>query len=142
MIINQISVFLENRKGQLVEITTALSKNNVDLRAINVVEATEYGLIRFIVDDYKKACDVLNEYDFVYRTTPVVVAAVDDKVGGLSNLLNILKEEDFNIEYMYSIFSQINHRALMVFRVNDSDKLENILQGKGYNISIDELGIK
>lgn len=142
MIINQISVFLENRKGQLVEITTALSKNNVDLRAINVVEATEYGLIRFIVDDYKKACDVLNEYDFVYRTTPVVVAAVDDKVGGLSDLLNILKEEDFNIEYMYSIFSQINHRALMVFRVNDSDKLENILQGKGYNISIDELGIK
>lgn len=142
MIINQISVFLENRKGQLVEITTALSKNNVDLRAINVVEATEYGLIRFIVDDYKKACDVLKEYDFVYRTTPVVVAAVDDKVGGLSDLLNILKEEDFNIEYMYSIFSQINHRALMVFRVNDSDKLENILQGKGYNISIDELGIK
>lgn len=142
MIINQISVFLENRKGQLVEITAALSKNNVDLRAINVVEATEYGLIRFIVDDYKKACDVLNEYDFVYRTTPVVVAAVDDKVGGLSDLLNILKEEDFNIEYMYSIFSQINHRALMVFRVNDSDKLENILQGKGYNISIDELGIK
>ena len=142
MIINQISVFLENRKGQLVKITTALSKNNVDLRAINVVEATEYGLIRFIVDDYKKACDVLNEYDFVYRTTPVVVAAVDDKVGGLSDLLNILKEEDFNIEYMYSIFSQINHRALMVFRVNDSDKLENILQGKGYNISIDELGIK
>lgn len=138
MIINQISVFLENKAGQLKEVMSILAKDNIDLRAINVAEAQEYGVIRIIVDDYELACKTLKEHEYVYRTTPVVVVALKDEVGGLSNLLDLIGE--FNIEYMYSIFSQIKDRALMVFKVDNAEKLEKLLLSKGYN-SVD-IGIK
>lgn len=140
MIINQISVFLENKAGQLKEVMSVLSKSNIDLRALNVAEAQEYGVIRFIVDDYELACKVLKENEYVYKTTPVVVVAIKDEVGGLSNLLEEISDDNFNIEYMYSIFSQIDNRALMVFKVDNAEKLENLLKTKGYN-SVD-IGIK
>ena len=45
MAIHQISVFLENRAGQLAEITALLAKNNIDLRAINIAETSDYGVL-------------------------------------------------------------------------------------------------
>lgn len=133
MIINQISVFLENKAGQIKEITKVLAANNIDLRAINVAEAQEYGVIRIIVDNYEQALKVLNEHEYVNRSTPVVVVALKDEVGSLSNLLSDIQEGNFNIEYMYSIFSQIDNRALMVLKVKEPEKLESMLLAKGYN---------
>lgn len=133
MIINQISVFLENKAGQIKEITKVLAANNIDLRAINVAEAQEYGVIRIIVDNYEQALKVLNEHEYVNRSTPVVVVALKDEVGSLSNLLSDIQEGNFNIEYMYSIFSQIDNRALIVLKVKEPEKLESMLLAKGYN---------
>lgn len=133
MIINQISVFLENKAGQIKEITKVLAANNIDLRAINVAEAQEYGVIRIIVDNYEQALKALNEHEYVNRSTPVVVVALKDEVGSLANLLSDIQEGNFNIEYMYSIFSQIDNRALMVLKVKEPEKLESMLLAKGYN---------
>ena len=51
MSIHQISVFLENRTGQLAEITQLLAQNHVDIRAISIAETSDYGVARMIVDD-------------------------------------------------------------------------------------------
>ena len=59
MTIHQISVFLENRAGQLAEITGLLAGQGVDLRAISIAETSDYGILRMIVDDSAKAAEVL-----------------------------------------------------------------------------------
>ena len=56
MAIHQISVFLENRAGQLAEITALLAKNGVDLRAINIAETSDYGVLRLIASHEPEAC--------------------------------------------------------------------------------------
>ena len=61
MAIHQISVFLENRAGQLAEITAWLAKNGVDLRAINIAETSDYGVLRLIASHEPEACRVLRE---------------------------------------------------------------------------------
>ena len=61
MVINQITVFLENRAGKLLEITKILSENHIDLRAINIAETADYGLLRIIAADTEKAESVLKE---------------------------------------------------------------------------------
>ena len=38
MTIPQISVFLENKAGQLADITRILSENQVNMRALNIAE--------------------------------------------------------------------------------------------------------
>ena len=46
MTIPQISVFLENKAGQLADITGILSENQVNMRAINIAETADYGVLR------------------------------------------------------------------------------------------------
>ena len=70
MTIHQISVFLENRAGQLAEITSVLARHNIDLRAINIAETTDYGVLRLIADKPQEAASVLLEQGFILSMTP------------------------------------------------------------------------
>ena len=65
MNIHQISVFLENRAGKLAEITDLLAENGINLRAISIAETADYGLVRLIVDDYKRASEILTAHGAV-----------------------------------------------------------------------------
>ena len=130
MTIHQISVFLENRAGQLLEVTGILAEQHIDMHAINIAETADYGIARLIVDTPKKAMEILQEKGFILRLTPVVQAAVPDRPGGLNELLAAVAEAGIDIEYMYSAFhGQKNGLAYMVFRVEDTQRLDKVLQG-------------
>ena len=103
MAIHQISVFLENRAGQLAEITALLAKNNIDLRAINIAETSDYGVLRLIASHEPEACRVLRENGFIFSASEVVAVGVPDEPGGLSRLLQLLAERQIDVQYMLSL---------------------------------------
>ena len=86
MNILQISVFLENRAGQLAEITRLLAQEGVDIRALSIAETADYGLARMIVSDSHKASDVLLHHGDILSMTPVYAVEVPDAPGGLAEL--------------------------------------------------------
>ena len=142
MSINQISVFLENRTGQLAEITHLLAENNIDIRAISIAETSDYGLARMIVDDSKKASSILLEHGDILSMTPVWAVEVPDRPAGLSELLNILASHKIDIEYMYSLFTHIEGKAYIVFRAAEAEKFITLLGSHGITPSTpEELGI-
>lgn len=124
---SQISVFLENHAGCLSEIVSVLAKDNIDLRALNIAETSDYGLLRLIVDDPKRASKVLSEHGFLYTTSPVAVVWVPDVPGGLSTVLETIADANIDIEYMYSSFGKEDGKADMIFRVSDLDELDKAL---------------
>ena len=141
--INQISVFLENRAGQLGEITGILSESGIDLRAINIAEAKDYGVLRLIADDARKAAAVLSERDFVVNITPVVAVAVCDEPGMLHRVLCAITDAGLDIGYMYSSFGKTDGVAYMIFRVDEPEKLLEVLRAAGVTAAdASELGIK
>ena len=87
MAIQQISVFLENRAGQLAEITGVLAQHHIDMRAIHIAETSDYGVLRIIVDQPQQAATVLLEHGFVLSMTPVVAVVVPDEPGALAKVL-------------------------------------------------------
>ena len=128
MAIHQISVFLENRAGQLAEITALLAKNNIDLRAINIAETSDYGVLR--------------ENGFIFSASEVVAVGVPDEPGGLSRLLQLLAERQIDVQYMYSIFGQPNGMAYMILRVADPAEVSSLLHTNGMQLAgAAELGI-
>lgn len=140
MNVTQISVFLENRAGQLSNITKVLSENGVDLRAINIAETADYGVLRLIPADAQKASAVLLENGFIMAMTPVIAVAVPDRPGGLNSLLEALSEENIGIEYMYSVFSSNSGEALMVLQVSEAEKVADILSKHEFKtVTIDEI---
>ena len=143
MNVYQISVFLENRAGQLAEITTDLAEHQVDLRAISIAETADYGILRLIVDDTAQASQVLQEHGYVYSMTPVIVVAVDDSIGGLAPVLTLLAAAGLDVEYMYSLFTHKEGKAYMVFRTSDEKKFLEKLASNGITpIGKEELGLK
>ena len=139
----QISVFLENRAGQLAEISGILAENNIDLRAISIAETADYGVLRMIVDNAQKATGILMEHGYLMSMTPVLVVAVPDAPGGIAPVLAALAEGDLDIEYMYSLFTHIEGKAYIVFRVAETEKFISLLAEKGITpATSEELGIQ
>ena len=142
MTIPQISVFLENKAGQLADITSILSDNQINMRAINIAETADYGVLRLIVDDASKASSILLEQGFILTMTPVVGVAVPDTPGGLSKVLGVISREEIDVEYRYSVFGQKDGQACMIFRVADSDALTKLLEANGIGtITGEDLGL-
>ena len=48
MIIKQISIFVENKKGRLAEITETLSKAGANIRALSIADTTDFGILRIM----------------------------------------------------------------------------------------------
>ena len=143
MNIHQISVFLENRTGQLAEITRLLADAGIDLRALSIAETADYGLARMIVDDSHKASAILLQHGDILSMTPVWAVEVPDRPGGLAELLHVLAEAHVDVEYMYSLFTHKEGNAYMVMRISDDPRFLGTLGEKGIRIMTKEqLGLK
>lgn len=127
MTAKQISVFLENRYGQLHEITNILAEAGVDLKALNIAETSEYGIVRILVDDVAKATDVLIGAGCVISVNPVKVIPVPNVSGGLNEVLGKIADANIDIEYMYSTVDGKDDVAKLVFKVDKPEELEKIL---------------
>ena len=143
MKVHQISVFLENRAGQLAQITRLLADANVDIRAISIAETSDYGLARMIVDDSYKASRILLEHGDVLSMTPVWAVEVPDRPAGLAELLEVLAEAHVDVEYMYSLFTHREGHAYMVLRISDEPNFLNALGQRRIKVMTKaELGLK
>ena len=143
MRVHQISVFLENRAGQLAEITKILADSGIDLRAISIAETADYGVLRIIVNNAEKATAILLANGYILSMTPVLVVGVSDQPGGLAPVLAVLAEGEIDIEYMYSLFTPEQGKAYMVFRVSNEAKFAELMAAHGMQLATtEELGVK
>ena len=135
MSIHQISVFLENRTGQLAQITRLLGDNHVDIRAISIAETADYGVARMIVDDCQKASSILLEHGDILSMTPVWAVEVPDRPAGLSDLLEVLAAENIDVEYMYSLFTHSDTHAYMVLRISKEEAFIRAMEKNSIRIA-------
>ncbi len=128
MAVKQLSVYLENRPGTLAEIIRKISDAGINIRALSLADTAEFGILRLITEDVKKAEQLLSA-ETIVRLTEVIAVKMDDQSGGLQKILDILEESKINIEYMYA-FAAPNQNAYAVFRVDDFRSAESHLNSK------------
>lgn len=138
MAIKQISVFLENQPGKLADFTSVLSAQKINLRAISVAEASDFGIARIIVDDVFNAVTILKSENYICTITDVLAVEVQDEPGMLANMIGILGAEGINIEYMYTILGKKKDVAYMIIRTNADEKAAKILDSKGFKLATNQ----
>ena len=136
MAITQLTVFLENRPGQLAKAVRLISDAGINLRALSLADTKDFGLLRLIVDDVPKAKAVLSEQSIVLET-PVIAARMDDVSGALDRILRLLEKTQINVEYMYAFTGAAAGSAYVVLRVDDSAAAEAALQSGGVALLTD-----
>ncbi len=128
MKIQQLSLFLENKPGRLLEACEAMSKAGVNVETTSLVEAGDFGILRVLVKDPQKAFDALKSR-FSVKTSDVLAVQTPDKPGELAKLLKLFaKTPNLNVEYMYGFTSKASGVAALVLCFNDVDRALSILK--------------
>ena len=139
MTIEQISIFIENRKNALAEFTNVLATHNINIRAMSLADTSDFGIARIIVDNVEQVMGALERSHYIVKVTPVIAIEIPDEAGGLDKLLDKFTDESVNIEYMYAFPGGKNtDRACMIFRVADTKAAEARLTGAGVKVLTQE----
>ena len=131
MSVRQISVFLENKKGRLAELTDTLEREGINMRALSLADTMDFGVVRLIVDDVDRSLAVLRAAGFVAQVTEVVAIEVDDKPGGLHRILKVLDAAAINVEYLYAYVEKRKAAAVVICKVDDRGKAGEALKKAG-----------
>ena len=137
MAIRQLSVFIENKQGQLVDTVRTISEAGINIRALNVADTKDFGVLRLILSDLDQAKKVLGD-GCIVNIAQVVAAKMDDRAGALVTILQLLSDAAINIEYIYAFTSSVSGGAYVVLRVGDVEAAEMILQNNGINTLTDK----
>ena len=132
MRIRQISMFIENKPGQLSTVCRDLAETGVNIATLSLADAADFGIVRMIVDDHEKAKMVLAEKGHIATVREVIAVCVPDRPGGMAEVMQVLDEAEANIEYSYAFAFHKGEKAVLVFRVDDNDKAERALKGAGF----------
>ena len=137
MSLKQLTVFVENKQGALVDITATLAQNNVNIRALSISDTEEFGILRLIVNDNETAMTKLSGEGYLIKTTDVVGVKIGDAPGKLSTALSVLDDKGINLEYLYAFMSRTEKHAYVVLRVADNGAAEAALQTAGFHLITD-----
>ena len=132
MQIRQISIFLENKPGQLSAICRALAEAEINIATLSLADTSDFGIVRMIVDDHEKAKSVLSERGHVVNVREVIAVCVPDRPGGMAEVMQVLDKSGANIEYSYAFAFHKGEKAVLVFRFADNAKAEQALAEAKY----------
>ena len=134
MKLKQLSLFLENKPGNVRKACRMLADSGVNIETMALADTEQFGILRILVKNWEHAKEVFEKNGVVVRVSEVVALAVGHRPGGLADILDTLDDADLNIEYMYGFFQHIGHEkqgadsAIIVFRFDNPDAAVETLQ--------------
>ncbi len=132
--IEQLSVFLENKPGRMAEMARVLGEAGCNMRAFVVADTAEFGVARIIADRPHAALGALRDAGFSVALTEVIAVEVPDRPGGLAEVLDVLGGAGVNVEYAYCFVEPNGEVAVDVFRVEDPRTATGALEAAGISV--------
>ena len=128
---NQVNIFAQNQPGRLERLTEVLLEEGINIRAITISGAEDYGVVKLLVDDPHKAFGALQREGFSAFLKEVIAVVMDDRPGGLHRICRVLGESGVNVEDAYGFVFQDRKTAILVVEVDKVTEAEDILRAKG-----------
>lgn len=132
--LDQISIFLENKPGRLAAVMKVLKDAGTDLRAFTIADTTDFGIVRIIAADTDKALKALKDNDFTATANKILGVTIPDHPGELYKVIEILQETNVNIEYSYSFMGSRPNEADIAIRTQNNEAAEQVLKTKGIKL--------
>ncbi len=132
--LKQVSVYAENKKGNLQTITGVLADRGINIWGSVTNDSAEYGIIRLIADKPEEAKDALIEAGYLASLSDVIGVEMQDEVGALNKLLIALRESNINLDYIYLSFNRESGLPVQVLHTTDATEVASCLQAKGFHL--------
>ena len=125
MLIKQLSIFLENKKGRFTEVAKLLGEAGINMSAFTVSENSDFGILRLIVSDTDKAIQVLREHLYAVSVADVICLHCPNQPGALAEAMEIITAAGVFVEYMYA-FSE-GAAANVIIRPDNIERCAEVL---------------
>lgn len=132
ILISQISIYAENKKGAMSTITGLLAEAGININAFVTNDSAEFGTVRMLVSDADKASALLSEAGYLTRRTSVLAVEISDEPGSLDRLLRSIERANINIDYLYATYDRDSAGPIIVIHADDMPELEASLGSLGY----------
>lgn len=136
--IDQLSIFVENKPGKLVEVIETIGASGVDLRALSIADTADFGVLRVIVDKPDSAFRTLTDAGYVVKINQVLPVAISDEPGSLGKMLRVLSDAGISVEYVYAFVAHGENKAYVIVRVADNDAAAAVLAAAGIAVASGE----
>lgn len=138
--IDQLSIFLENKEGRLLNTLDIIEELGVNIRALSIADTSEFGILRLIVTNPLMVKEKLEEKDFIVKITKVMAVSISDEPGGLNKVLRVLEKNNINLEYLYAFVEQKTYNAIVILKLENMEEGYKILnEGDSKLITPEEL---
>ncbi|MDR1007600.1 MAG: amino acid-binding protein [Campylobacteraceae bacterium] len=119
--LEQLSIFVENRSGELYSITALLEQDNISLLSVVLSDSSEFGILRLLIKDTQQAYLLLINNGFMAQRAKVIGVRIINQVGSFNKVVKILNGANIDIRYTYTVNEK--NDGIFVFKVDD-DKIE------------------
>ena len=134
MKLHQLAVFLQNKPGHLSGICRTLADEGINIVTLSLADTQQFGILRLIIKDWERAANVLERAGYLVQIREVVATEVEDRPGGMADILEIVSKANLNVEYMYAFAFHNGNRAVLIFRFDDPDKAVAALKAAAINV--------
>ena len=134
MKLHQIAVFLQNKPGHLSDICRTLADAGLNIATLSLADTQQFGILRLILKDWEQAAKALEKAGFLVQIREVVATEVEDRPGGMADILDVVSAAGINVEYMYAFASHHRNKAVLIFRFDDPDRAISALKEARINV--------
>ena len=138
MTFNQLSVFIENKPGKLLEALEILQNANIDMRALSLADTANFGILRIVVDKTNEALEALQCAGYLVKLNEVLTVEISDTPGGFAKIMRLLTNKGIEVEYTYAFFARSHDKAYVILRVNDNETAIKVLTDNGITLLSNE----
>lgn len=123
----QLSVFLENRPGNLARVCSILAEAKINILALAIHDTIDNAVVRFLVDNPTKALLLLEEEELYVMEQEVVVLEILNRAGELAHICQTLAQADINISYAYCTARPDQHSGCLVLKTDNPERALEVL---------------
>lgn len=134
MYIKQVSIFVDNKKGSISDVISILGQANINIKALSVADAADFGILRLIVDGPEKAYEIVKQNGYNVKIASTIAIAVEDKANELGRILEIIKNNDLDVTYIYSLVGYMNNNSVVILKTQALDKTLELLKENNVKI--------
>ena len=139
MPVKQLSISLPNTPGKLSDVSSLLGEEGINIVAISIVDASDFSVVRMVVNDSVKARNVLESQGYKVKEAEVLAAETPNHPGGLNAILRPLKDANINVDYLYPCLGTGEKTVLIIGIEKNLEEAMKVLKANWVELMGDQI---
>jgi hypothetical protein len=132
-LVRQVSVFLENRPGQLLKLTQLFDDQEVKILGLSQVDAGDCAIVRLVFDRTDTALTVLKGAGFAVAVSELIVVRVPAGKRAMMAIWSVLLMAEVNVAYTYPLL-MVGGGACLAVSLDSVEIAVETLQRRNFDV--------